>query len=72
MKYSELVEKLKDAYHNSERGMKAVNIHLFGIDYAKDLQGHNLKELCKAATGYQSYEKEIRKAINLAEFVVRK
>jgi len=49
MQTSELVEVFKTRYHNAEKGYTAVTIHLFGIEYAEQLVGHNLKDICTLA-----------------------
>ncbi len=49
-----------------------VRIHLFGIDYADELEGVNLAELVAAAGVPKPYATEIRKGMRLAEFVARK
>jgi hypothetical protein len=36
-------------YHAAVDGMTVVTIHLFGIEFAKELEGHNLKDICVGA-----------------------
>jgi len=69
MQTSELVEVFKTRYHNAEKGYTAVTIHLFGIEYAEQLVGHNLKDICTLADVPISYVTEIHKGMRLAEFV---
>lgn len=63
---------LKEAWQQAPSGDVVVRIHLFGIDHAKELQGINLNTLVAAAGIPGPYATEIRKAMRLAEYVVRK
>ncbi len=65
----DLSKTLKTAYEQSGRGGKVVEIHLFGIRYASQLQGVSLPHLLARAGMSDSYKTEIRKAMNLAPYV---
>ena len=54
------------------RNEGVVTIHLFGIEYAKELDGKNLKSIALKATAHESYFAEISKGINLARYVQAK
>ncbi|PHQ94243.1 MAG: hypothetical protein COB39_14000 [Marinosulfonomonas sp.] len=69
MQTSKLAEVFKSRYHKAEKGYAVTAIHLFGIEYADQLKGHNLKEICVLADIPISYVTEIYKGIRLAEFV---
>ena len=47
----------------------AVMVHLFGIQYAAELEGLDLALVCNYAGIPESYQYEIRKGRRLAEFV---
>tara|TARA_R110002072_G_scaffold86748_3_gene195690 strand:- start:178 stop:399 length:222 start_codon:yes stop_codon:yes gene_type:complete len=68
----QLISKLKSAYHQAAQRQVALSIHLFGIDFAKQLKGHRIEDICIGADVPKSYGTEIRKGIRLAEFVERK
>ena len=72
MQTSELSTIFKDLYHQAEKGSTVVTIHLFGIKYAGQLEGHNLKEICTLADVPTSFATEIRKGMRLAEHVTLK
>lgn len=65
MSEQELIKKLKEMYDTAEKGMKVANIHLFGMTYAEELSGKQLKKIAEEATGQESYHSEISKGINL-------
>lgn len=69
MTSSQISDEFKKRYRSAERGMTAVTVHLFGIEFAESLQGHSLKEICQNASVPQSYSTELRKGMRLAEFV---
>lgn len=72
MTTEELTRALRDAVLGAEDGNKVVAIHLFGIRYAKALDGRNLTELVDRAGLGKSWVTEIRKGVRLAEFVTLK
>ena len=67
-----LVRPLREAYMQAAEGDVMVRIHLFGIRYAADLEGVNLKELTYAAEVPESFVTEIRKGMRLADYVTLK
>lgn len=69
MTVSELADELRKAYEASEEGKKVVSIHLFGIRRAKQLETHSCNEVAVLAGIPPSYATEIRKGMNLAEYV---
>jgi hypothetical protein len=69
MQANQLSEEFGKRYHSAGTGMTVVTIHLFGIEFADALQGHNLKEICAGANVPTSYGTELRKGMRLAEFV---
>ena len=64
--------RLKQMRKNALTNEKAVQVHLFGIKYAEDLAGLNLKAVVKAADLEESYVTEVRKGMKLAKYVVLK
>ena len=72
MTEGKLAEILNDRYFNAGEGKVALSIHLFGIDHAIELQGHNIEQICALANIPKSYGTEIRKGMRLAEYVVRR
>jgi hypothetical protein len=60
---------LKQMYQSAPVGDKAVRIHLFGIQYASELDGLSLKEIVVRAGISHSYHTEISKGRRLAEYV---
>ncbi|MGY3669708.1 HTH-like domain-containing protein [Marinovum sp. KMM 9989] len=64
--------EFKKRYHAAANGMTVVTIHLFGIEFARELDGHNLKQICADADVPTSYGTELRKGMRLAEFVTLK
>lgn len=69
MKISDAANKLREAYFDAPKGLKATNVHLFGIKYADQLPGMNLHDLAELAGLPRSYGVEINKGKNLAQFV---
>lgn len=57
-------------YRDEVGGGKAISIHLFAIKYADDIGDLPLKEIVAGASLPSSYATEIRKGINLAQYVV--
>ncbi len=72
MTTAELAATFRDRYHNAGERKVAVSVHLFGIEFASDLDGHRLNEICEMASVPLSYQVEIRKGMNLSEYVVLK
>lgn len=65
----ELADQLRRDYETAEEGKKVVAIHLFGIRCAKQLDGISCKELAIRAGIGESYGTELRKGVNLADYV---
>ncbi|MFT4743015.1 MAG: hypothetical protein ACI91Z_000989 [Yoonia sp.] len=72
MTEAQLIAKLKLAWHQAGEKKVALSIHLFGIDFAHQLKGHRIEDICIGAEVPKSYGTEIRKGIRLSEFVERK
>lgn len=72
MQTSELAAVFKGLYHEAAKGNTVVTIHLFGIKYANQLKGHNLKDICTLADVPTSFATEIRKGMRLAEHIILK
>ena len=70
MQEVELANLLKRAVRNAPRRQIVVSIHLFGIRYAEALRWVSLPALVEAAGISPSYATEIRKGMNLSDFVV--
>jgi hypothetical protein len=69
MKIEDLAQKLKTAYFGASDKKRVVSIHLFGIRYAQEIEGKSCKEIAVRAGINESYGTEIRKGMNLAEYV---
>jgi hypothetical protein len=65
----ELADQLRRAYDTADEGKKVVAIHLFGIRHADQLNGVSCKEFAVRAGIHESYGTELRKGVNLAEYV---
>jgi hypothetical protein len=63
---------LRDAWAKAPQGDIVVRIHLFGIKYARELQGVDLRGLVDAAGIPKPYATEIRKGMRLADYVTLK
>lgn len=69
MTVNEAANILREMYRKAPKGGKATSIHLFGIKYAKELNGLSIADIADQATGNESYQVEIRKGIRLAKYV---
>lgn len=69
MKVEDAAKILAAMDGKAPRNEKVVNIHLFGIRYADQIDGMSPKELAQRAGISATYGTEIRKAINLARYV---
>lgn len=69
MTIQDAAERLRNMYGTAPENQKVVQIHLFGIRYADQLDGMPLHELAERAGIPRSYGTEIRKGMNLARFV---
>ena len=66
--------KLKEMYENAPNGEHVLQIHLFGIKYAKEMKKNNYsaKDIVKASGIKESYGTEVDKGIKLSKYVVLK
>ena len=69
MTTDELTRIFRDRYAQAPKGMVVTTIHLFGIEFANDLEGQPIKELCQRAGVPVSYHAEIHKGMRLSRFV---
>ena len=69
---TQLSNTLKERYDRAAEGDAVLVIHLFGIEFATELEGVNLQELAETATGHRSYGTEIRKGVRISEYVTLK
>jgi hypothetical protein len=67
-----LTDELKRRYQSADKREVVTAIHLFGIEFAAELEGHSIREIAEAATGHRSYDAEIRKGMRLARHVALK
>jgi 5-methylcytosine-specific restriction protein B len=72
MTIATLAAELRDAVNRAPDGERVVNIHLFGIRRAQDLDGISLKEIVRLAGIPSSYHTEIHKGMRLADYVILK
>jgi hypothetical protein len=68
----DLATLLREAREHAPEGEVVVRIHLFGIQYAHELDGVNLRGLVKTAGIPTPYATEIRKGMRLADYVTLK
>lgn len=68
-KRARLVDALREAVVQAGEGEVVVSIHLYGIRYARQLEGLSLKDLVGDAQIPDSYRTEIRKGMKLSEYV---
>ncbi len=69
MKIDQASKILAKMYANAAKGRKAASIHLFGIQYAEQIKNMSARDIVIGADLPESYKTEIRKGINLAEYV---
>lgn len=72
MTSEQLASELKRRYDSAPDGGKATAIHLFGIQFADELQGHRIKEIAEAGTGHASNKTDIRNGMRLSKHVMLK
>lgn len=70
--FKDLARSLRDARDLAPRGQVVVRIHLFGIAYARQLEGIDLAALAREAGVPETFATEIHKGMRLAEFVTLK
>ncbi len=59
--HKDLARSLRDARDLAPRGQVVVRIHLFGIAYARELQGSDLAALAREAGVPETYATEVHK-----------
>ena len=69
MTIQDLADQLRQDYDTAEEGKKVIAVHLFGIQWARELEGMSCKEIAIRAGIHESYATEIRKGANLADYV---
>ena len=69
MRTSNLAEILRNRYHNAADKEVVLSIHIFGIEFASQLQSQSINEICVGANVPTSYGTEIRKGMRLAQYV---
>ncbi len=70
MTITDLARILRNAHADGEGDMtQALNIHIFGIEYADSLSGVSLAELVKLAGIPPSYNRELAKGKRLSAYV---
>ena len=68
MDKNELASILKNMYENAEQGEKVAMIHLFGMQYSKEIKElSSANEIVKLAGINDSYYSEVSKGIKLQE-----
>jgi len=74
MTEKQLADKLREMYDKAPEGKQVVNIHLFGIMYADEIvgKGYSINNIVTKSGLSKTYGTEIRKAINLSEYVIVK
>ncbi len=68
MEKEELAQILRERYEKAKRNEASMEIHLFGMEYAKEIQEGNypISELVELAGIGKGYAAEVSKGINLA------
>ena len=70
MTEDQLVAILANRYRDGlARGEAGLEVYLFGIEYAKKLEGKDLKRIALRATNSRFYRKGLRYGIQLARHV---
>ncbi|MGH1579247.1 HTH-like domain-containing protein [Planktotalea sp.] len=72
MTHGDLVAILTERYSAEPSRGKALEIHLFGIEFSDELHGQDINLIAESATGKASYGTEIRKGMKLAKYVILK
>ena len=70
----ELAVVLRERYDKAKRNEAALQIHLFGIEYAKEIRDGDftIAELVEKAGMGSGYGTEISKAVKLSDYVALK
>lgn len=69
LKKHELISILKYIYDNAPIGYQMTMVHLFGIEYADDLENQKIKDIALAATQKEFLYVEIGKGIKIAKYL---
>ena len=69
MDATEAADILRGMYLGARKGEMVVQIHLFGIKYAKQLQGLSLSDVVSQAGLSSTYVTEVNKGRNLSKYV---
>jgi len=69
MRTSNLSGILRNRYHNASSKEVVLSIHIFGIEFASELQNQSINDICTDANVPISYVTEIRKGMRLAQYV---
>lgn len=75
MRPEQLADALRAMWVSAAEGERTPQMHLFGIRYARHLQGWTIRalgELCEAADLKASYGTELHKMVKLARYVEEK
>ena len=72
MTLDEAAQILGQMYYNAPHKEQAAHIHLFGIKYAKQLEGLSNTEIVRRAGLPHSYYSEVAKGRKLSKYVVVK
>ncbi len=66
----ELGQILADMYENAPRKELVVMVHLFGVQYHKEIRELGLKDIIEASGIPSNYGAEVNKGVNLAKYVM--
>ena len=69
MTINELGAKLSEMYNNARAGEAVAMIHLFGINFADEINRNSKKEIILKSGIPISYLTELTKGVKLAEYV---
>jgi 5-methylcytosine-specific restriction protein B len=69
MTNEQLAAELKNACERAGKGEHVTTVHCFGIRFANELKGRNLKEIAGLAGIKESLGTEINKGVRLARHV---
>ena len=69
MEVAELASRLREMYHSAPEREKAVQIHLFGIIFAEELDKVFLPDVLEILGLPRSYVTEVNKGRNLSKYV---
>lgn len=72
MDAKQLGQILKEAYDDAPRGQRVIRIHLFGIDYSKEILKAGIREVVEESGIGESFKAELNKGVNLADYVQRR